>query len=109
MTRDPAWPEGYALKEFDELDSTNEEARRLAAAGAAAPVWIRADRQTAGRGRRGRHWETPAGNLAATLLLRPDRPAARMRAALLRRGHCRRRNAWRSGLPKPDDTREMAE
>ncbi|MBU6472135.1 MAG: hypothetical protein KGQ94_05705, partial [Alphaproteobacteria bacterium] len=72
----PSWPVGYALKEYPSLDSTNEEARRLAAAGAPAPLWIRAGVQTAGRGRRGRAWEAPAGNLAATLLLRPDRPAA---------------------------------
>lgn len=80
MTRAPArapnWPVGYALKEFESLDSTNEEARRLAACDAPAPIWIRADRQTAGRGRRGRNWESPAGNLAATLLLRPDRAAS---------------------------------
>ena len=71
-----SWPAGYGLKEFAELDSTNEEAKRLAASGAPAPVWIRADAQTAGRGRRGRAWETGSGNLAATLLLRPNRPAA---------------------------------
>jgi BirA family biotin operon repressor/biotin-[acetyl-CoA-carboxylase] ligase len=70
------WPAGYGLKEFAELDSTNEEAKRLAASGVPAPVWIRADTQTAGRGRRGRAWETARGNLAATLLLRPNRPAA---------------------------------
>lgn len=39
-------------------------------------MWIRADRQTAGRGRRGRAWESPTGNLAATLLLVTDKPAA---------------------------------
>lgn len=71
-----SWPAGYGLKEFAELDSTNEEAKRMAASGAPAPVWIRAEKQTAGRGRRGRQWETGAGNLAATLLLRPNRPAA---------------------------------
>lgn len=71
----PAWPDGYALTEFESLDSTNEEARRQAASGAVTPIWIRADRQTAGRGRRGRNWETPGGNLAATLLLHPDKPA----------------------------------
>jgi BirA family biotin operon repressor/biotin-[acetyl-CoA-carboxylase] ligase len=70
-----AWPSGYALKEFDEIDSTNEEARRLAAGGERGPVWITARHQTAGRGRRGRRWETPNGNLAATLLLDPGRPA----------------------------------
>jgi BirA family biotin operon repressor/biotin-[acetyl-CoA-carboxylase] ligase len=71
-----AWPEGYALKAFDVIDSTNEEARRCAAAGQQEPVWITAERQTAGRGRRGRSWESPAGNLAATLLIRPGKPAA---------------------------------
>jgi BirA family biotin operon repressor/biotin-[acetyl-CoA-carboxylase] ligase len=37
-------------------------------------LWIFASRQTAGRGRRGRAWQTPEGNLAATLLLRPNAP-----------------------------------
>ncbi|MDP2213103.1 biotin--[acetyl-CoA-carboxylase] ligase [Phenylobacterium sp.] len=60
---------------FDELDSTNAEARRRAEAGDAGPLWIAAFRQTAGRGRRGRPWETGAGNLAATLLMTTDRPA----------------------------------
>ncbi len=69
-----AWPQGYGLKRYDEIDSTNEEARRLAAAGEVGPLWLTATRQTAGRGRRGRSWEMAEGNLAATLLLRPDRP-----------------------------------
>jgi len=67
------WPRGYGLKRYDEIDSTNEEARRLAAAGEAGPLWLTAARQTAGRGRRGRSWETASGNLAATLLIRPQR------------------------------------
>ncbi|HEX4160762.1 MAG TPA: biotin--[acetyl-CoA-carboxylase] ligase [Rhizomicrobium sp.] len=72
-----AWPQGYLLRHLEEADSTNEEARRLAMAGAAAPLWILADRQTKGRGRRGREWQAPAGNLTATLLLRPESPLAR--------------------------------
>ena len=71
-----SWPRGYALKTFDVIDSTNEEAKRLAMAGEAGPIWISAARQTAGRGRRGRVWESPTGNLAATLMLRPVRPAS---------------------------------
>ena len=67
------WPSGYGLKRFDEIDSTNEEARRLALAGEQGPLWLTAGRQTAGRGRRGRNWETPYDNLAATLLLQPGR------------------------------------
>jgi len=70
------WPSGYALREWTEIDSTNEEARRLAAAGEKGPIWLRADRQTAGRGRRGRNWESPTGNLAATLLIAPGKPAS---------------------------------
>jgi BirA family transcriptional regulator, biotin operon repressor / biotin---[acetyl-CoA-carboxylase] ligase len=70
-----AWPEGYALQSFDEIESTNAEARRQAGAGARGPVWISAGRQTAGRGRRGRVWESPTGNLAATLLIAPGKPA----------------------------------
>jgi len=70
------WPQGYSLRHLEETDSTNEEARRLAAAGAAVPLWILADRQTKGRGRRGREWQASAGNLAATLLLRPNKTLA---------------------------------
>ena len=56
------------------LDSTNDEAKRLADAGEAGPLWIAAARQTAGRGRHGRRWESLSGNLATTLLLMPERP-----------------------------------
>ncbi len=69
-----SWPRGYALARHAELDSTNSEARRLAEKGEAGPLWILAEKQTAGRGRRGRSWETLPGNLAATLLLRPQSP-----------------------------------
>ena len=70
------WPQGYSKKVYAELDSTNQEARRLAEAGEHGPVWIMAERQTVGRGRRGRAWISPEGNLAATLLLRPRAPQA---------------------------------
>lgn len=70
------WPQGYGLVTFAEIDSTNDEARRRAEAGEAGPLWISAARQTAGRGRRGRAWQTLSGNLAATLLIRPTRPKA---------------------------------
>lgn len=64
------------IESYAELDSTNAEARRRAEAGDGGPVWIRADVQTAGRGRRGRAWSTQKGNLAATLLTLTDRPPA---------------------------------
>lgn len=64
------------IQAYDELDSTNAEARRRAEAGEGGPVWITAARQTAGRGRRGRAWASPAGNLAATLLFSIDKSPA---------------------------------
>lgn len=63
---------------LDETDSTNAEARRRALSGEFGPVWIATHRQTAGRGRRGRAWETASGNLAATLLFTADRPPAQL-------------------------------
>ena len=80
MTRGSVTPGSTAapipLLRFDEIDSTNAEARRRADAGDLGPLWITANRQTAGRGRRGRSWETGYGNLAATLLLTLDKPPA---------------------------------
>lgn len=49
-------------------DSTNAEVLRRLADGAVAPFAVLAERQTAGRGRRGRQWESPFGaNLYYTL------------------------------------------
>lgn len=67
----PSLPPGTGLLWFETLDSTNEEARRRAAGGVTEPVWIVAERQTKGRGRQGRAWETAPGNLAATYLFAP--------------------------------------
>ncbi len=54
---------------FDTIDSTNDEALRQAGAGAKSPLWIVARAQTKGRGRGGRKWQSPKGNLYASLLL----------------------------------------
>jgi BirA family biotin operon repressor/biotin-[acetyl-CoA-carboxylase] ligase len=66
----------WDLRTFDVLDSTNEEVRRQAEIGAAEGLAVLARSQTAGRGRRGRAWESPAGNLFISLLLRPSVPPA---------------------------------
>ena len=66
------WPQGYDRLILNDVDSTNEEARRRI--GAPRPLWIAAHRQTAGRGRQGRAWTSPPGNLAATLLIARDDP-----------------------------------
>jgi len=72
----PDWPQGYDRRVLAETDSTNAEAFRLLPT-LSGPCWILALRQTAGRGRRGRDWNDPAGNFAATLALRLDEPPAR--------------------------------
>jgi BirA family transcriptional regulator, biotin operon repressor / biotin---[acetyl-CoA-carboxylase] ligase len=59
---------------LDETDSTNAEAMRRLAGGVRSPLWITANRQTAGRGRSGRSWGTPDGNLAGSLLFFPACP-----------------------------------
>lgn len=63
---------GYRLAGFDEIGSTNSEALAAAAAGDQGGIWFAALKQTAGRGRRGRAWESPSGNLAASLLVIPQ-------------------------------------
>lgn len=67
-------PQGYRLKYFDELDSTNAEALRLATSGEPGGLWIQAGSQLRGRGRLGRSWDTLSGNLFCSLLLRPSSP-----------------------------------
>jgi BirA family biotin operon repressor/biotin-[acetyl-CoA-carboxylase] ligase len=62
---------GYRLHGFDTVGSTSTEASRAAQAGDVGDVWFAALKQTEGRGRRGRQWETPHGNLAASLLVVP--------------------------------------
>jgi BirA family biotin operon repressor/biotin-[acetyl-CoA-carboxylase] ligase len=63
---------GYRLVGFDAVGSTSTEAANAAKTGDVGDIWFAALQQTAGRGRRGRQWETPRGNLAASLLVVPD-------------------------------------
>lgn len=58
---------------FPVVDSTNEAAKRAVASGASDRTLFAADQQTAGRGRRGRSWSSPAGeDIFFSILLRPD-------------------------------------
>ncbi|HEU0097196.1 MAG TPA: biotin--[acetyl-CoA-carboxylase] ligase [Allosphingosinicella sp.] len=61
-----------------ETGSTNDDVASLAREGAAEGVWLRAERQSGGRGRQGREWHSPPGNLHASTLvrLRPADPPA---------------------------------
>ncbi|MBV8538109.1 MAG: biotin--[acetyl-CoA-carboxylase] ligase [Alphaproteobacteria bacterium] len=72
-----ALPPAFGLVALQSVDSTNEEAKRRARAGAPDKTLICAAMQTAGRGRGGRTWTSPAGNLYLSLVLRPDCPARR--------------------------------
>ncbi len=63
---------GVELHFYPSLGSTNDRAGELARAGAPEGTLVIADEQTAGRGRSGRQWHTPAGSgLALSLVLRP--------------------------------------
>jgi len=75
--RRPRLPSGFRLVSYETLASTNDEAKRLARDGAEEGTLVWALEQTAGRGRRGRVWASPAGNLYASLILRPEVPARR--------------------------------
>ncbi|PCD03987.1 biotin--[acetyl-CoA-carboxylase] ligase [Sphingomonas spermidinifaciens] len=64
------------MVEVAETGSTNADLAVLAAGGAEEGLWLRADRQTAGRGRQGRAWTSPPGNFYGSTLvrLRPSDP-----------------------------------
>lgn len=58
---------------YDEIGSTNDECKKLAEEGAKHGTLVVAEKQTKGKGRRGRNWESPKGTgIWMTLLLRPD-------------------------------------
>lgn len=60
---------------FDQIDSTNEEARRRVMLHQNEPVLITAERQTQGRGRNGRTWQSPRGGAWLSLLWPLSKPA----------------------------------
>jgi BirA family biotin operon repressor/biotin-[acetyl-CoA-carboxylase] ligase len=67
---------GWRVERLDRVGSTNDEARRRALAGDPGRLWIVAREQTSGRGRRGRVWTSPRGNLYASALLIDPSPLA---------------------------------
>lgn len=78
MTETPASPPpGFGpLLTYDRVGSTNDIAKDLARAGKPNRTLVLANEQTAGRGRRGRVWQSPRGNLYLSLILRPEVPPA---------------------------------
>ena len=112
MPRDP-----ILVHELVSCDSTQDELRALATSGAPAFTAVRTDVQHAGRGRRGRRWDAPAGTaLLVSILLRPRRPAHELPALSLAGGvaavECARAFGADAGLSWPNDivceTRKLA-
>ena len=77
MSPAPVLPDGWTLVALDSVGSTNDEAARLADAGAPEGTVVWSREQTGGRGRRGRQWASPVGNLYSSTILRPDGAAGR--------------------------------
>src|SRR3546814_17137925 len=64
------WSSDVCSSDLAELGSTNDWLADAARQGAPEGQWVRADRQTGGRGRRGRTWVSEPGNLYASTLIR---------------------------------------
>jgi BirA family biotin operon repressor/biotin-[acetyl-CoA-carboxylase] ligase len=74
---------GEPREHHETIGSTNQRARELAEGGAAHGTLVTAGEQTAGRGRQGRTWQTPAGvAIAASLVLREFDGLLPLRAGL---------------------------
>ena len=73
----PLDPIGWTVHRLDAVDSTMTPARDAARNGASDRTVFVAREQIGGRGRHGRSWASPAGNLYFTAVLRPDLPARR--------------------------------
>ena len=82
---EPHLPPGWHVKAFLTLDSTSNALRRLVEQGAdvAEGLLIWAETQTAGRGRAGRAWTSPPGNVYASFLIAAPAPAATPELGLL--------------------------
>ena len=72
MTQKVSLPSPFKLMTYDNVGSTNEEAKRLAMDGEPEGVVVWAKEQSSGIGRRGRKWISPEGNLYFSILLRPQ-------------------------------------
>ena len=68
----PSLPGFFSLIELESVGSTNDEARSRAENGASAGTIVWAKQQNSGRGRRGRAWISPSGNLYCSIVLRPQ-------------------------------------
>ena len=75
------------IRTVAETGSTNDDLAALARMGEAEGLWLRAERQSGGKGRQGRQWESPVGNLHASTIVRlrdgdPPAPSLALVAAV---------------------------
>lgn len=68
----------FRVECYDEVGSTNELVKRAIEGGEPEGLAVAARVQTAGYGRQGRAWASPAGGMYLSLLLRPDVPLAQL-------------------------------
>ncbi len=68
--------QGWHIEAVGTVGSTNDEARQLASDGCPDRTVVWATEQTSGRGRHGRTWVSPPGNLYSSCILRTSRPPA---------------------------------
>lgn len=89
---------------FAEVDSTNRLAADLARSGAADGVVVGADHQTAGRGRRGRTWDSrPGASLLVSVVLRPAPALVTLAAGVAAAEACEAVAGVEVGLKWPND------
>lgn len=76
---EPHLPPGWRVMQFDSLDSTNAALMRIVEqeGDVHEGLMIWAGMQTAGRGRRGRVWQSPKGNVYVSILIEAPQPPAR--------------------------------
>ena len=103
----PPMAAGLPLFAYASLASTNDEARRLAGEGRRGPLVVWTREQPGGKGRHGRRWAGPRGNLMMSLLLHPDRPAGEAGSLALAAGlavsDCVRAWGWPARIKWPND------
>ena len=68
---------------YDQLGSSNDQARTLATAGEVSGTLVIAKTQTSGRGRLGRQWQSPLGNFYGSLIWRTAQPAKNLATVAL--------------------------
>ncbi len=94
---------GRPYRYLGTVGSTQDVLRELAQEGAPEGAVVLAERQTAGRGRRGRRWQSPGGGLYFSVLLRPAYPLERLPLIPLAAGLGLARAAGVGGLKWPND------